>query len=356
MDKQKFEEILDPKSIHDTSEQVKSSEVSVRQEALRKLSLIALKASETEIDSEIFAKEFFNKTPETESTLPSPETESLEYLQKITKSGTWSWDSETGARTFDKQYALIAGYSLEDIDNFKANTWNYLTHPGDELISNKQLQRVIDGGTDEYSNEIRIRCKDGSFIWVNEYGQIEERDADGKALRIIGAIVNITERKILELKVDTLIDIDKQTGLNNYYYYREQFERLDNSRRKTAVSIVDIEIDNLTKINNMYGKATGDQLLIDLAEILNNEFRLTDCVARISGGEFRILLPEMDEDVANSKVDRIRKDVEEYNVKFLDMPISISIGAATAGVDESLIVAEDLADDRMYADKLSKEK
>ena len=328
----------------------------IRQVALRDLSKIALKASKTEEDSEVFAREFISESLDLEPALPSLDTESLEYLQKITKAGVWRWDSETGARTFDKQYALIAGYSLEDIENFSANTWDYLTHPDDESTSKKLLQRCINGGIDEYSNEMRIRCKDGSWIWVNEYGQAENRDSEGKATQIIGAVVNITERRNLELKMETLIDIDKLTGLNNYYYYKEQFEKLDNSRRKTPVSIVDIEIDDLPKINNKYGKASGDQLIIDLAGILSNEFRLTDCVARISGYEFRILLPEIDEDVAISTVERIRGKVDEYNSKFPELPISISIGVATAGIEDSLRTAEELADDKMYTEKISKQR
>lgn len=282
--------------------------------------------------------------------------ENLDYLQEVTKSGLWNWDSKTGTRTYNTRYAMLAGYSDEDIEKFNANTWKYLVHPDDEPDSKKLFDRCVEGGIDEYTNEMRIRCKDGSWIWVSEHAIANQRDNDGSALQITGLIIDISEIKRLKLKVETLTDIDELTGLNNYYYYKLQFERLDNSRRKTPVSIIDIEIDNMNITDITYGDAAGDKLRIQLAEILNREFRLSDCVARIGENDFKILIPDMDEDAAISTVERIRNRVDEHNIEFPDMPISISIGTATSSLGESLKVAADQADVRSYEEKIAKKK
>jgi len=359
MDQKDSEITFDKETLRKTSEKIVSGEAKSRSDALIALSQLALRASKSEVDGEMFVGELFTRAVddvEQDHTPIQSESDRLVYLQEITKSGTWAWDSKTSFRTYDVHYALLAGYTTEDIEKFSSNTWEYLTNPDDEVKSKKLFSRCVDGGIDEYSNEKRIHCKDGSWIWVREQAIVIDRDEAGKALSIHGAIVDITEIKNLELKVEALIDVDELTGLNNYYFYKNQFDRLNTDRRKTPVSFIDIELDNSIMVNNTYGKQAVDELLIRVAEILNKVFRPYDCVARIGESEFMILLPDVDENVANSSISRIKNFVEEYNNEFSDMPISLSIGVATAGIDESLADAVTLADDKVYEEKSAKKK
>lgn len=279
-----------------------------------------------------------------------------EFLQQATNSGLWKWDSTSGKRTFDDQYALMAGYTPDEIKRFNARTWEFMTHPDDAIRSDKIFERIKKNDFDRARNNKRIRRRDGSWMCVNEQMAVTERDDDGKAVQIVGAVIDITEITNLKLKVDTLIDIDELTGLNNLGKFKEQFGLLDTHRRKIPVSIIYCEIDNYNKLNNIHGIQEGTERVISFAGILTNLFRLNDIVARVGDDRFGILLPDASEVAATIRVNDIRQCINDYNNEFPDTPLLISIGTATASVTDELKDADLSADSRLYLEQTSKEK
>jgi diguanylate cyclase (GGDEF)-like protein len=117
-------------------------------------------------------------------------------------------------------------------------------------------------------------------------------------------------------------------------------------------------MDDLKWINDHHGHNEGDQVLIDLANILKKTFRESDIIARIGGDEFVVLLESTDE---NGKIlmTRLDENIRDYNAKVSqDYKLSISVGAAQFDPEYPISIDEFLskADALMYAQKRRKWK
>lgn len=112
-----------------------------------------------------------------------------------TKLGTWEWDIETGYLAINEQWAKMVGYTLEELGETRSQTWHRFAHPEDLKESEKLIEEHLKGKTDYYDFEIRMKHRDGNWIWVHDRGQVTERDEKGKPLKMFGTHSEITERK-----------------------------------------------------------------------------------------------------------------------------------------------------------------
>jgi len=144
---------------------------------------------------------------------------------------------------------------------------------------------------------------------------------------------------------------DPLTGLFNQSYFQEEIARLERGR-EFPVSILIADVDNLEEVNDQYGHAIGDLLLIQTAQILTAAFRAHDVIARIGGDKFAVLLPATDQGTAESLLHRIRQYIVDSNKTNPIVAISLSLGVGTAS-HPALIVSElKKAGENLYQDKL----
>ncbi|MEI6309731.1 MAG: PAS domain S-box protein, partial [bacterium] len=115
-----------------------------------------------------------------------------------TNAGAWEWNVQTGETAFDEKSAAILGYSLDEFQSIGFETWMRQKHPEDMKESNELLQKHLQGETEYYSFESRMKHKDGHWVWVLGRGKVIEWDEKGKPLRIFGTHLDITERKQAE--------------------------------------------------------------------------------------------------------------------------------------------------------------
>jgi len=122
---------------------------------------------------------------------------------------------------------------------------------------------------------------------------------------------------------------DPLTSLYNREYLNEVLndEMTNAKRKKTPLSIALIDIDYFKKINDTYGHITGDCVLKELAKILKKETRKSDIVVRYGGEEFLMIMPLTDKTGAFSKIDRIRKFIQEYTFCEKKEKINLTISA-----------------------------
>jgi PAS domain S-box-containing protein len=114
--------------------------------------------------------------------------------------GTWDWHVPTGDVHFNRRWAEMLGYGPEEIDPH-VRTWEKLLHPEDTAPVTATLRRHLDGKTDAYQTEHRLRSKWGTWVWVLDSGRVIQRDAEGKPLRMAGIHMDITERKNAEAEL-----------------------------------------------------------------------------------------------------------------------------------------------------------
>lgn len=179
-------------------------------------------------------------------------------------------------------------------------------------------------------------------------------DENGEIVRIIEHIRDITESKRHEDQLKYLSLHDNLTDIFNRAYFENELRRLEGSR-EYPVTILSTDMDGLKLINDTMSHSKGDELLKNCANLLRKSLRKSDVLARVGGDEFVAILQRTDAKTGEKVVERIRKQVALYNSDNKHLPISVSIGLATAyDTSKSLEKTFKEADDQMYKDKLHK--
>jgi diguanylate cyclase (GGDEF)-like protein len=116
------------------------------------------------------------------------------------------------------------------------------------------------------------------------------------------------------------------------------YEAARSARYKTPLTVLVIDVDNLKEINRQYGVLTGDNALVEMAQLLRREARGADIVGRSDTQDFMILSPQTDAKGARILGDRLVQSIAEHHfiAEKLDLHVTVSIGAAcSAGADLS---------------------
>ncbi|MEW5832948.1 MAG: CHASE domain-containing protein [Campylobacterota bacterium] len=123
--------------------------------------------------------------------------ERLRFVLEGSGDGIWDWNMETNEVFFSKRWKEMLGFGEEEISNTLFE-WEKRVHPEDIDRVYRDLQLHLDGKTDAYTNEHRIKCKDGSYKWIFDRGIIVGRDRHGRPSRMVGSHADIHERKQIE--------------------------------------------------------------------------------------------------------------------------------------------------------------
>ncbi len=210
------------------------------------------------------------------------------------------------------------------------------------------LSRVIKGSSN-FQFEWLYRRKDGSNFPAEVALAVYQ--VDGQNV-IQHNVSDITERKRIQEQLEFLSLRDQLTGLYNRTFFEAELLRLHKSYNY-PVTLISCDLDGLKLINDSLGHQTGDQLLVECAEILQESLRSTDILARVGGDEFCAIMPNTNRETGENIIRRIKTNISIYNAKHHDLPLNLSLGLATA--DNPDILLKDLfkqADDLMYRDKL----
>ncbi len=122
------------------------------------------------------------------------ERERLQNIIDATHAGTWEWNLQNGEAIFNERWAEIFGYRLEELQPFSTNSWERFVHPEDLQRANTLLAEHLAGKSDYYSCDLRMRHRDGHWVWIADRGRISKRSSDGKPLIISGTHVDISSQ------------------------------------------------------------------------------------------------------------------------------------------------------------------
>lgn len=149
--------------------------------------------------------------------------------------------------------------------------------------------------------EVPHRCRDGRLMW-GEVRAKPERDAQGAITGYHGITREVTERKQLEDQVRQLAFYDPLTQLPNRRLLNDRLaQALTASKRNGCYgALMFLDLDNFKSLNDAWGHALGDSLLIEVARRLKSCVREVDTVARFGGDEFVVMLGELDPGQAQS--------------------------------------------------------
>ncbi len=170
---------------------------------------------------------------------------------------------------------------------------------------------------------------------------------------VVRGALDRAERTEAELRF--LADHDSLTGLLNRRRFRAELDQYVsfNARYGGRGAVMAIDIDGLKEVNDRLGHAAGDRLIRRVAETLRERVRATDLVARLSGDEFAVLMPQTDTAGALQLGEDLRAQVAEGFGGAEAAPASISVGITMFGGpgsagSEAVLLA---ADQAMYQAK-----
>jgi diguanylate cyclase (GGDEF)-like protein len=181
---------------------------------------------------------------------------------------------------------------------------------------------------------------------------LEKLDAADREV-VVGALAR-AEKTEAELRY--LADHDSLTGLLDRRRFRAELDSYVSfsARYGGQGSVMIIDIDGLKAVNDSLGHAAGDNLIREIAKILRERVRTTDIVARLSGDELAVLMPQTDTEGALQLGEDLRAQVAEHARPAPEAdPVTISVGITMFGSDhaggpEAVLVA---ADQAMYRAK-----
>lgn len=219
-----------------------------------------------------------------------------------------------------------------------------------------KIHELNSGETEACQLEQRYLHKDGNTVWAS-WSVSPIKNNGAKQSNLIFQIQDITDKKIAEEKLQYEATHDSLTGLPNRALF---MARLEKALEKTQynptykVSVLFIDLDRFKIVNDSLGHLIGDQLLVKIAENLQDCLRPSDLVARLGGDEFIILVE------GRYEQEEIIKIAERVQEKFA-MPFDLSghevYSSASIGVLQSTekhLTAEDMmrdADTAMYQAK-----
>lgn len=108
--------------------------------------------------------------------------------------GLWDWNVPESTVFFSSHWKAMLGYADDEI-GCGLDEWSKRVHPDDQARVMAEVQAHLAGTTPRYDSEHRVRCKDGSWLWIIDRGVVVSRDSAGQPLRAIGTHRDISERK-----------------------------------------------------------------------------------------------------------------------------------------------------------------
>jgi diguanylate cyclase (GGDEF)-like protein/PAS domain S-box-containing protein len=270
--------------------------------------------------------------------------------------GVWDWDVVTNRARYSPAWCKLTGYDCNNFNGEAVEQWEELIHPEDRDAVVADLKACAAGEPGWFSHEYRLRCKDSHWKWVLSRGAVVERDRRGHAVRIVGTISDISQKKMSEHQIWYRANYDNLTGLpnRNFFLDRLDYEVRHCHRAKELFAVLFIDLDHFKEVNDLHGHDVGDLLLKAVAEKIKSCVRESDTVARLGGDEFTVILTGTN-DV--SHVELIAEDILQALSQPIDLGghlvhISGSIGLTLYPKDAD--TAGDLirnADQAMYVAK-----
>lgn len=155
-------------------------------------------------------------------------------------------------------------------------------------------------------------------------------------------------------KMKQLATYDQLTGLVNRRSFEEIVKvKLQNtSMQQSTASIILIDIDHFKAVNDTHGHEAGDEVLKQVASIINSSFRSSDIISRWGGEEFIVFLSDTDIDLAKSMAERLKGNIESQTY-YKNMSITVSQGVSSLSPKDTYESLLNKADQRLYKAKNS---
>ena len=229
-------------------------------------------------------------------------------------------------------------------------TFQDITHPDDLDADLDQVRRMLDGEIRTYQMEKRYFHKEGQVVWALLSVSLVH-DEEGEPLYFVSQIQDITERKVLEERLQHRAFHDYLTELPNRQLFMDRLGQAlrRTGRRHKRIAVLFMDLDGFKVVNDSLGHQVGDLLLTVVAQRLRRCLRPEDTLARFGGDEFVMMIEGLDDPAQAVRVaERITEELRrpfimEGRDLYVIASIGISLGDARTHDPDDLLREADTA-------------
>ena len=265
-----------------------------------------------------------------------------------TGDGLFDWDLRADRLWLSDSWLQLVGLPQ---GSGAPGDWLDRVHSADREGVQAAVRAHLASGSVRLECEHRVRHENGEWRWVlARAGAV--RDAAGKAIRLCGSMMDVTERRAAADRVVHDALHDPLTRLPNRTMFLDLMKRsFARTRRREgyAFAVLFLDLDHFKSVNDGLGHAAGDDLLVQTARRLQTCLREGDTLARLGGDEFTVLVDDVKGVVdAQAVADRIR---QATSLPFLIGPrevfstvsVGISVSSPAYGRHEDMLLDADTA-------------
>ena len=251
-------------------------------------------------------------------------------------------------REFYNSYRLDEyTYIMKTFSDFRAIIWDFVEQIGEDLSTEQQCETSLMDKMEALRESVESssleELKEKSLNFIDTYIEYQENKDQRRVRRVEAIKKNLDTVKKQLSDANENMRRDHLTKAYNRKSFDEQIRQQSNLNKISGgyVSLMMLDIDHFKKVNDTYGHAIGDFVLVELVKLLKSIFEQNHCfVARVGGEEFAILLPnykiEMAEKMAERALEEVRKAVFVEGETTISFTISIGLAELSPGetVDE----------------------
>ena len=246
-------------------------------------------------------------------------------------------------------FCALVGYTHEHLAGLSRER---ITHPDDVVAHAGAMRALVAGEATSHMCDERYLHASGRVIWAQIHVTLI-RDAASRPLYFIAQVQDITERRSYERELQHMADHDPLTGLRNRGSLQRELQshaaRVHRYGASGAVLMLDL--DHFKYFNDSQGHSAGDELIVRVAQALRSRLRDSDVVARLGGDEFAVLLPDGDEQEAQTVADALLALVRDEALQVADEAAPALMGAGRC-VTVSIGIARFEDGDKLSADEM----
>lgn len=274
----------------------------------------------------------------------------LNRAQEIANMGSWSWDVRTQKIAYTKGLQKLYGfedreYPFEELYEKLVPEYIKNFYDKNSGIRNVDGKKLMD-------NENVYIDREGKERWFKIEGDVINAE-DGYIRSIICNIQDVTEFKLDRDNLRRASITDGLTRIYNKVKINEDIEFMVNMAKNNqglVFSLIMFDIDHFKRVNDNYGHIVGDNVLVELTNLVKGRIRKEDIFARWGGEEFLILIPDTDANKAEGIANKLRLEIEKHSFKIVkDLTVSFGVTVFNDGDDLNSIVER--VDEALYAAK-----
>jgi diguanylate cyclase (GGDEF)-like protein/PAS domain S-box-containing protein len=251
----------------------------------------------------------------------------LRLAMEAAQMGMWYWECDTDAFQYSDGLGHLFGRK-PDAPLVGYRDLQEALHADDRELFDASVRHAVRHGSD-IQMDYRVVWPDGSVHWIANRAQVHRAD-DGRAVRMVGVAMDITDRKLAEQRIAHMAHHDALTGLPNRVLLRDRIQQAiaQAHRNSSQLAVLFIDLDRFKTINDSLGHQLGDRLLQSVASRILVCVREGDTVSRVGGDEFVIVIPEV---AATSDASAVASKILEvlaasFHLHGNDLHVAASIG------------------------------